>query len=404
MAGENTAGPRNSSGPSEIYLDNSATTPMGDGPRQAMLEALDRVYGNPSSLHRKGLEAERLVKGARETIARVLGVEPAEMVFTSGGTEGNNLALRGAARALRRRGNHIITSSVEHSSVLSTCRDLAAEANMEVTELPVDGGGRVDPKHVEEALRPDTVLVSIMLVSHELGTIQPVEEIGRIVAGRRGDGRAPLFHIDAVQGLGKIPVKPRIAGADLLTVSAHKIHGPKGVGALYVRRGAPVRPLFTGGDQEGGLRPGTENVPGIAAMGAAAQEAELLRPGEESRIAGLRRRLIESVESAVPGAAVNGPRDGGVVPGIVSISFPGVKAETLVHALADKNIYVSTGSACHSRRTEVSHVLSAVGLPRERAEGTIRVSMSRDTEAGHLQALTDALADLVPKLRLITRM
>lgn len=386
-----------------MYLDNSATTPIGAAARQAMLDALDRTYGNPSSLHRKGLEAERVVKASREKIARVLGADPAEIVFTSGGTEGNNLALRGAAKGLARRGNHIITSSIEHSSVIKTCLDLAAETGAEVTKLPVDGEGRVNPKDVEEALRPDTIVVSVMLVSHELGTIQPVEEIGRLVSARRRHDRAPLFHVDAVQGLGKIPVSPRSLRADLITVSAHKIGGPKGTGALYIRRGAPVRPLFTGGDQEGGLRPGTENVPGIAAMGAAAKEAERRRVEEGSRLQSLRRQFLADLLTALPDTVVNGPRDGGAVPHIVSLSFPGIRGETLVHALADKNIYVSTGSACHSRRTEVSHVLSALRIPRQLAEGTIRVSMSYDTKAEHMRALTDALADLVPKLRLLTR-
>lgn len=382
-----------------VYLDHSATTPV----RPEAVAALERVlsveFGNPSSPHAMGLEAERRVREAREALAAVLGVDPDEILFTSGGTEANNLALRGAARAHTRHGRHLVTTAVEHSSVLETMRDLEREG-FALTVVPVDGHGRVRAEDVLSAVRDDTVLVSVMYVNNEVGAVQPVAEIGRELARRRGGGRVPLVHVDAVQALGKLPVEPRRLGADLLTVSGHKVHGPKGVGALYVRRGVALRPLLAGGDQQGGLRPGTENVPGIVAFGVAARLAARELEETRARLEGLRRRLLEGLRGAVPDARVNSPEDG--APHILSVAIPGVRGETLVHALAERGVMVSTGSACHSRRAVVSHVLQAMGLERRLAEGTIRVSMGRDTTAEDVDRFLDALREAVAELRAVT--
>lgn len=381
-----------------VYLDNSATTRVRPEVVAAMERVLREEFGNPSSLHAMGLEAERRVEEAREAVAEALGVDPAEILFTSGGTEANNLALRGAARAHAREGRHIVTTAVEHSSVLETARDLAREG-FELTVVPVDGHGRVRTEDVVAALRPDTVLVSVMLVNNEVGTVQPVAEIGRAIARRRGRGRVPLLHVDAVQAFGKLPVQPRQLGADLVTLSGHKIHGPKGAGALYVRRGVRLQPLLTGGDQQGGLRPGTENVPGIVGFGVAARLAAREREDTLARLRALRSRLLAGLGAAVPGALVNSPED--AAPHILNVSFPGVRGEVLVHALAERGVYVSTGSACHSRRPVISHVLAAMGLARERAEGAIRISLSRDTTGADVDALIEALREIVPSLRAV---
>lgn len=378
-----------------IYLDNSATTRVRPEAVAAFERAAADEFGNPSSLHALGVEAEARLREAREALAAALRVEPAEIVFTSGGTEANNLALRGAARAHARAGRHLILSAVEHSSVLETARDLERDG-FELTVVGVDAAGRVDPAAVEAALRPDTVLVSVMMVNNEVGTIQPVEPIGRLVARRRGTGRVPLFHVDAVQAFGKLPVEPRRIGADLLTVSGHKIHAPKGVGALYVRRGVLLRPLLTGGDQEGGQRAGTENVPGIAAFGVAARLAHEEREATWAHLTALRRRLLDGLQALDVEVAVNSPPD--AAPHIVNVSFPGVRGEVLVHALAERGIFVSTGSACHSRRPVISHVLEAMRLDRRRAEGAVRISTSRDTRGEDIDALLAALRDVVPSL------
>lgn len=379
-------------------MDHSATTPVRHEVVDLVNHAMVTEFGNPSSLHEMGVGAEALLKTAREQLASVLQVPAAEIYFTSGGTEANNLALRGAARALHRSGKHIITSAVEHSSVLSTVRDLAGDG-FDLTVVPVDKEGRVDPADVQAALRDDTILVSIMLVNNELGTVQPAAAIGEITAARRGSGRFPLYHVDAVQALGKMPVRPRELKVDLLTLSGHKIHGPKGARALYARRGVRLLPMLTGGEQEQGLRPGTENVPAIAGMGLAAQLAETERPQVTEKLWDLNRRLLAHIKEALPWAHINSPTDPeGAVPHIVNVGFPGVRGETLVHALAEEGIYVSTGSACHSRQARISHVLEAAGLPAPVAQGSIRISMGPFTTQEHVEALAAALARLAPDL------
>ncbi len=392
----------------EIYLDNSATTRARPEVVDAVRAALEDDYGNPSSAHALGVRAERLIKDAREAVAQGLGADPAEIVFTSGGTEANNLAVLGGARALARRGRRVITSRIEHPSVLRACERLEEEG-FEVVRLDVDRTGRVSPEDLARALTPDTVLVSIMHVNNEVGTVQPLAEMARVLGrggGRHGDGagapRPPLWHVDAVQSFGKLPLDAARLGADLITVSAHKIHGPKGCGALYVRRGVLVRALLVGGGQEGGRRAGTENVPGIAGFGVAARLAATEREAAAERLARLRDRLVAGVLGAVPEARINGPLAASGVPAaphIASVAFPGLRGEVLLHALAERGVYVSTGAACSARRHEPSHVLRALGLDAAALDGTLRFSLSAFTTEAEVDAAVAAVSAAVGDLR-----
>lgn len=385
--------------PKEIYLDNAATT----RPHPAVVEAIGRAlaeeWGNPSSLHSRGLAAERLVRAARTAVATTLDATPEEIVFTSGGTESNNLALRGVARLAW--GRHIVTTAIEHSSVLTPLRRLAEEGGYEVTELPVDGDGRVSPARVAEALRPDTILVSVMAVNNELGTIQPLEEIGRVIRRHAGGGRPVYFHSDAVQAWGKMPVRPRAWGVDLLSISAHKVHGPKGVGALYVRKGIRLAPLLGGGDQEGAVRPGTENVPGIAGLGAAARLLGSDLSEVTARLSALRDRLRERL-AAIPDVRINTPAEG-AAPHILNASFPGVRGETLLHRLEMDGIFTSTGSACHSHDPRPSHVLLAIGLAPDLCTSSLRLSLGRFTTTEEVDAAAAAVGRAVAELRPLVR-
>ena len=379
----------------EIYLDNAATTRPDPAVVAAMTSALTEGYGNPSSIHGKGVEAERRVAEARAQVAALLGVPPAAVLFTSGGTEANNLAIKGAARAYRNRGRHLIGTAVEHSSVLEALRTLEAEG-FALTVLPVDRGGRIDPDEVRRALRPDTLLVSVMAVNNEVGTVQPVAEIARIVRDARGEGRLPLFHVDAVQALGRVPIP--VAEIDLLTVSAHKVHGPKGAGALVVREGVRLEPLLHGGEQQRGVRPGTENVPGIVGFGQAA--ARLREEGPAAaHLQRLRARLVERLGD-IAGLAINTPA-AGAAPHILNVCLAGVRGETLVHRLEMEGIYVSTGSACHSHDPRPSHVLVAMGLSRQEALSSIRISLARTTTHEDIEAAGDALTRAVADLRVL---
>lgn len=382
----------------EIYLDNAATTRPHPAVIAAMTRALGEEFGNPSSLHRLGLAAERLVSAAREAVARTLAVAPEEIIFTSGGTEANSLAIRGVAS--RAPGRHIITTAVEHSSVLTPIRALAAQG-YEVTELPVDAWGRVSAAQVDAALRPQTILVSVMAVNNELGTTQPVEEMARVIRARASSGRPLAFHVDAVQAWGKVPLRPAAWGIDLLTISAHKVHGPKGAGALYVRRGVQLTPLLGGGDQERGLRPGTENVPGIAGLGAAAQVWSADLAEVAPRMAALRDELREALRGMAD-VRINSPLDG-AAPHILNASFPGVRGEMLLHRLEQDGIFTSTGSACHARDPQPSHVLLAIGLPAEVAMSSLRFSLSRFTTVEEIRATSASVAAAVAELRTLVR-
>jgi len=377
-----------------IYLDNSATTMVLPEVAEAVWEAMVISYGNPSSLHGMGVDAERILRRAREEVARLLGAQPEEIYFTSGGTEANNWALRGLAHALKRRGRHIITTAIEHASVLEACRRLEGEG-FSVTYLPVDKQGIVRLEALERALQEDTILVSVMSVNNELGSLQPLEEIANLIASRS----PALFHVDHIQGYGKIPLPLKKLNLAAVSLSAHKIHGPKGVGALYLRQGIRIEPFLVGGDQERGLRAGTENVPGIAGFGMAAALAREALPESVQKMHQLKIRLAEGLVEGIPGAHLNGPEPQAGAPHILNISFPGVKAEILVHMLEERGIYVSTGSACHSRRQEASHVLKALGLPLSHMEGAIRISLSRLTTEEEIDEAIRSIKECVEELR-----
>lgn len=352
-----------------IYLDNAATTKALPSVCHAVDQVLSHTYGNPSSLHTIGLHAEDILTAARRELAGLLGVAAGDIIFTSGGTEADNMAVFGIAHAYQRRGRHIITSAVEHAALLSPSQALE-KLGWRITRVEVDDTGYVSPAKVGAAVEDDTVLVSIMSVNNEVGTKQPIAEIVQAVRAKKRD---VIIHTDAVQALGKIPLNPQQLGVDMLSLSAHKIHGPKGCGALWVRQGVRLEPLFYGGLQEGGRRPGTENMPGIAGFTAALKE---ISKHNAADLGAMRSALIEGIQNNVPGAILNGPNSAQAAPHICNFSFPGMRAEVLVHALAQKGVYVSTGAACSSIHKKTSHVLKAMGLPEERINGSLRFSLS----------------------------
>lgn len=371
-----------------IYLDNASTTKPFPETVRAVAEAMEAGYGNPSSRHGLGLEAARAVEAARSALARVIGARPAEIVFTGGGSEANNLALKGAAWAYARAGRHVVVTAVEHPSVLEAAKWLGDALGVDVTYVPVGRDGRADAEAVAGAVTDETIVVSLMHVNNEVGAVQPVAEAGRRLRAARASASSgrrkglPFFHVDAVQSLGRLPIDVRAWGADLLTVSAHKVHGPKGVGALYVRDGVRLVPLVHGGGQEAGLRSGTENVPGVAGFAAALERIAGGAPAEAaSRLAALKRRLVELVRAGAPAVVVNGPAEAAdptvAAPHILSLSFPGVPGEVLQHHLEQRGVYVSTGSACSSRHAgRPSHVLEAMGCPPAVVTSAIRLSLS----------------------------
>ncbi len=375
-----------------IYFDHNATTPVDPEVVAAMLPFFAECYGNASSIHTFGQQARAAVEHAREQVAALIGARPAEIVFTSGGTEADNLALFGVVRASRRERRHVITTAIEHPAVLEACRALEREG-VEVTYVPVSADGVVDPDAVRRALRPDTVLISVMLANNELGTLQPVEEIARLAA------EADVWmHTDAVQAVGKVPVDVNRLGVDLLTLSGHKLYGPKGVGALYVRGGTRLQPVLYGGHHERDRRPGTENVPGIVGLGRAAELARQ-RLGEESvRLRALRDRFEQAVLERIPETRVNG-RGAPRVPGTTNITFSYVEGESLVIALDLKGLACSTGAACSSGAVEPSHVLTAIGLPREQARASLRFSLGRTNTEAEVEAAVELLAEAVERLR-----
>ncbi len=380
-----------------VYLDNSATTRVVPEAMAAMREVLEKTYGNPSSPHRLGLEAERVLHASRRALAAACGAREEEIIFTSGGTEANNLALKGASLRNVRRGRHLVTTKVEHASVLQVCRALEKQG-FTVTFLDVNAGGLVEPEQVAEALRPDTVLVSVMHVNNEVGAIQPVEEIGRLIKAKNS---GIIFHVDAVQSLGKLQVHPAGWHADLVSFSAHKIHGPKGAGALYCRAGLELEPLLHGGSQEKALRPGTENVSGIAGFAAALRLCTERREETLAYLAGLRQRLLSGIQAQIQGTACNGPDT--AAPNIASVTFSDVKGEVLMHALDERGIFVSTGAACHSRRPEPSHVLLAMGVPEKAIASTLRFSLSAENTAEEIDYTLEQLVEVVADLRRMKR-
>lgn len=353
-------------------------------------------FGNPSSLHSFGREGKVGVETARRKVAAFLGASPEEIVFTSGGTESNNMAIRGVARALRDRGNHIVASSVEHHAVIEPCRDLAEEG-YEITWIPVDAHGLVDPTDVARAVTHRTILVSVMHANNEIGTIQPIAEIARFA-----HDKGVYLHTDAVQTFGHVPFTVDEIGVDLLSLSAHKLYGPKGVGALYVRKGTRIAPLLRGGGQESGRRASTENVPGIVGLGKAVDLAREKLTGEVAELSRLRDRLIEGIRQRADGFRINGHL-GKRLPGNVSVSFDGLEAEPLLLTLDLMGIACSGGSACSSTAVEASHVLSAIGLEPGMARGTLRFSMGRGTTEEDNDRVLDVLPPIVKRLRSAAR-
>jgi len=378
-----------------FYFDHNATTPVAPEVLETVVTCLGQVYGNASSIHHFGQAAKQRLEAARRQVAALIHAGPQEVVFTSGGTEADNLAIFGVVRAAGGRPLHLITSAIEHPAVLAPSAHLEREG-VEVTRLPVSAGGVVNPEDVSRALRPETVLVSIMHANNELGTVQPIAEIARVT---REAG--VLLHVDGVQALGKIPVDVEALGADLYSMSGHKLYAPKGVGALFVRKGTRLAPTAFGGHHERDRRPGTENVPGIAALGAAAELAGRSLPAESERLAALRDRLENAVLSRVSGAGVNGAR-WNRTPNTSNIYFDGVDGEAMVIALDLRGFAVSTGSACSSGAITPSHVLTAMGLSADRARSSLRFSLGRSNTAEQVDALTDAVVASVIHLRRIS--
>ena len=367
----------------EIYLDNSATTRVCEKSAEKVLELMTQCYGNPSSLHKKGLEAQREVAHARQAVAVSLSAQPREIIFTSGGTEANNLAVLGGAAAGRRRGKRILTTAIEHPSVLEPMRQLEKEG-FEVVFLTPDADGRVPEEAVLKAVTGDTILISVMAVNNELGSIQPIEVLKKAV---KRAGAPALVHVDGVQAYGKLPLRPEKLGIDLLTVSGHKIHGPKGVGALYVSKNARILPRTFGGGQERELRPGTEAAPLIAGLGAAVEELPDWRQAY-SRMEKLRDYTLQKL-SGLEGVEVNSPVEG--LPYLLNFSALGIRSETMLHFLAQRGIYVSSGSAC--AKGKQSHVLKAAGLPDSRISSAIRVSFSRENTERDADALAEGVRE-----------
>ena len=372
----------------EVYLDNSATTCAYDSVGELVKKVMCEDYGNPSSMHAKGVEAERYIKEAKETFGKLLKVKEKEIFFTSGGTESDNLALRGAAWANQRAGKHLITSAIEHPAIINTMRHLEEEG-FRVTYLPVDRYGRVKLDALKEALCEETILVSIMYVNNEVGSVQPIQEAASIVKAYNKD---ILFHVDAVQGFGKYRIYPKKLKVDLCSVSGHKIHGPKGTGVLYIGEDVKIKPIVFGGEQQKNVRSGTENVPGIAGLSLAAKTI----------YQGLKQRFIRGV-GQIEDTVVHGLYDETSAPHIISVGFAGIRSEVLLHALEEKGIYVSSGSACASNHPQVSGVLKGIGARQEFLDATLRFSMSEFTTPEEIDYTLDTLYNIVPRLRKYTR-
>ncbi len=382
----------------EAYLDHSATTRCSRRVQEIMLETMDTAYGNPSSMHKKGLEAERYVKEAAEKIAKTLKVSEKEIIFTSGGTESNNLALIGAAMANRRAGSRLITTQIEHPSVRNTMEYLKRQG-FEVIALPVSRDGILILDALKEALDDQTILVSIMQVNNEIGSIQPVEKAAELVHAQRP---GILFHVDAVQSYGKMQIRPKRSGIDLLSVSGHKIHGPIGIGFLYKRDKVKLTPLLYGGGQQSGIRSGTYPVPGIAGIGEAAVQAYENLDEKTQHLRRLKTRLLEQTAD-LDGVVCNGCSGEEGAAHIVNLSFPGVRSEVLLHALEEYEIYVSAGSACSSSHPQPSETLQALHLEAALAESALRFSFCSETQEAEIDYAAAKLKELVPRLRRYTR-
>lgn len=382
----------------EVYLDNSATTRCYDSVRELVGKVMCDDYGNPSSMHRKGVEAEKYVRESKETLAKLLKVQEKEIFFTSGGTESDNLALIGCAKANCRAGRHLITTTIEHPAILNTMQYLEKEG-FRVTYLPVDTNGCVKLDALKRALCEDTILVSIMYVNNEIGSVQPIEEAVQIV--KHYNPRI-LFHVDAVQGFGKYRIHPKRMGIDLLSISGHKIHGPKGTGVLYINEKVKIKPIVFGGEQQKNVRSGTENVPGIAGIGLAAKEIYTDFDAKIEKMRELKRYFIEGIRK-IEKTVVHGRTDETSAPHIISVGFAGIRSEVLLHTLEDKGIYVSAGSACASNHPAISGVLRGIGVRAEYLDSTLRFSLSEFTTKEEIDYTLKTLYNCVPMLRRYTR-
>lgn len=382
----------------EVYLDNSATTRCFDEVAQLMMRIMCEDYGNPSSMHHKGVEAEHYIRHARETLAKILKVNEKEILFTSGGTESDNIALIGTAMANHRTGRHLITTKIEHPAILQTMRYLE-DQGFRVTYLPVDGHGKIRLEDLQDAICKETILVSIMHTNNEIGTLEPIAEAGELIKKMNPH---TVFHVDAVQGFGKFRIYPSRMNIDLLSVSAHKIHGPKGVGFLYVNDKIKISPIIYGGGQQKGMRSGTENVAGAAGLARAAELMYENLDTDMERLYRLREMFLQGI-SKIEHVKVNGCEGKEGASHIVSLSVRGVRSEVLLHALEDRGIYVSAGSACASNKPMPSATLKAIGIERDLLESTIRFSFSVFTTEEEIRYTLKALYEMIPMLRRYTR-
>ncbi len=382
----------------EVYLDNSATTRCFDDVAAFMAQIMCRDYGNPSSLHMKGIQAESYLRYAKETIAKTLKINEKEILFTSGGTEADNIALIGTAMANRRAGKHLITTRIEHPAILQTMQYLE-EQGFKVTYLPVDGNGRIRLEDLQMAMTKETILVSIMHTNNEIGSLQPIAEAGALIKKMNPH---TLFHVDAVQGFGKFRIYPKKMNIDLLSASGHKIHGPKGCGFLYVNEKVKIKPIIFGGGQQNGLRSGTENVPGIAGLAKAVEMIYADLDKEVDRLYALKQKFVDGV-SKIEYVKINGLTGRESAPHVISVSVRGIRSEVLLHALEDKGIYVSAGSACAARKPQPSATLKAIGVEKDLLESTLRFSLSVFTTEEEIDYTLQAMYDIVPMLRKYTR-
>ena len=382
----------------EAYFDNSATTKVLDSVKDIVVKTMTEDFGNPSAMHLKGVEAEKYVREAAQILAKILKVNEKEIIFTSGGTESNNLALFGGADANKRSGNHIITTSVEHAAVGQPAERLE-QMGYEVTIVPVDHRGVVQLEALEKALRPDTILVSTMYVNNEVGAVMPVEEIAKLVHEKSPKA---LYHVDAIQAFGKYRIYPKKAGIDMLSVSSHKIHGPKGVGFLYINEKARIQPQILGGGQQAGMRSGTDNVPGIAGLGVAAKMVYTDFDKKIEHMYQLKERLAEGFLK-LPDVRLNGMEIREGAPQILSASFLGVRSEVLLHTLEEKGIYVSAGSACSSHKRKAAGTLSAMGMEAAQRESTLRFSFSEENTFEEVDYALEVIGQVLPMLRRYSR-
>ena len=383
----------------EAYFDNSATTKVFDCVKDIVVKTMTEDYANPAAKHRRGMEAEQYIRQARQEIARTMKVSEKEILFTSGGSESNNLALIGGALANQRAGKHIISTSIEHPSVYNPLAALE-DMGFDVTFLPVDRDGHISLKELGDAVRDDTILVSVLYVNNEVGAVEPVEEISRVIQEKNPK---TLFHVDGIQAYGKYVIRPKKQGIDLFSVSGHKIHGPKGVGFLYIRDGVRIKPMIYGGGQQNNLRSGTENVPGVAGLGVAAKEMYRDHEAKILHLLGLKDYLIDRMEE-LDGTVVNSKKGRESAPQIVSVSFEGVRSEVLLHALEEKGIYVSSGSACSAHHPGISGTLKGIGVHQRLLESTVRFSFGMFNTKDEIDYCMDVLKEILPVLRRYKRM